>query len=239
MRSLLLSITLVLLMAVQAFAAPQFPKLSGRVIDEAGILSTDTRSTLEKNLAEYEAGTTNQVVVAIISSLQNYSIEEYGYQLGRNWQIGQKGKNNGAVLIVAPKEKQVRIEVGYGLEPLLTDAASSTIVHGIILPAFRDGQMEKGIIEGTDAMLSVLGGKGVPAIQHVNELEPWQAWLIILLLLWFFIFSFRHPAVASAMLSANSSRFGSSRLGNSGWGGGGGFTGGGGSFGGGGASGRW
>lgn len=238
MRHILLSLLLILCAAAQAFAAPQFPALSGRVVDGAAILSAAGRSALDKKLAEYEAGTTNQVVVVTVASLQDYSIEEYGYQLGRQWQVGQKGRNNGALLIVAPTEKKVRIEVGYGLEPLLTDAASSAIIHGIILPAFREGQMEKGITEGVDAMLSVLGGKGVPVAMRPNTLEDWQAWLILLLMLWFFVFSFRHPGASSALLAASASRFGSSRLSGSGWGGSG-FRGGGGSFGGGGASGRW
>lgn len=184
-------------------------------------------------LEEYERGTSNQVVVVTISSLQGYAIEDYGYQLGRFWQIGQKDKNNGTLLIVAPNERKVRIEVGYGLEPLLTDAASSEVVNGIILPAFRSGNMEQGIIDGTQAILSVLGGKGIPAAQQADgQLSGVDALLLFIFIVGFFWFAMRHPFIAALLLSSHSSRFGSSRMG-------GGFGGGGGSFGGGGASGSW
>jgi uncharacterized protein len=228
---------LVVVGSTMAFAALQFPALSGRVVDEAHILSEATVQSLDQMLGDYERGTTNQVVVATLQSLQGTTIDDFGYQLGRTWQIGQKDKNNGALLIVAPHEKKVRIEVGYGLEPLLTDAASSAIVNGIILPAFRDGDMEKGIIEGTKAMLSVLGGKGLPESAQ-NEQGSLPAFLIMMMVLGLFIwFSRRHPLIALALLASNSSRFGGddSGLGS----GGGGFSGGGGSFGGGGASGSW
>ena len=237
MRALRLAFILVLLGGAAAFAALQFPALSGRVVDAAHVLSPSVIASLDQSLADYERGTTNQVVVITIPSLQGTSIEDYGYQLGRHWQIGQKGKNNGVLLIVAPNEHKVRIEVGYGLEPVLTDAASSAIVQGIILPQFRNGRMEHGIVDGTQAILSVLGGKGVPAHYDANEPTPLQAVAILIILLWFLWFSFHHPFVAAYMLS--SSNFGSSGLSGSGWSGGGGFSGGGGSFGGGGASGSW
>jgi len=227
-----------LLLTTLALAAMHFPKLTGRVVDNAHILTEATEQSLEQTLADYENGTTNQVVVVTLPSLEGYSIEEYGYQLGRAWHIGQKDKNNGVLLIVAPNEKKVRIEVGYGLEPVLTDAASSEVVHGIILPDFRNAQMEKGVVDGTQAILSVLGGKGVPSYRPQNDMNAWEAWLILLLFLWFFLFSIFHPRAAFFLLLNSPSRFGSSRLSSSGWGGGG-FSGGGGSFGGGGASGGW
>lgn len=222
-----------LLIGAAAIAAPKFPALTGRVVDDAHVLSVSTVQSLDQMLADYERGTTNQVVVVTIPSLQDTSIEDYGYQLGRIWQIGQKGKDNGALLIVAPKERKVRIEVGYGLEPVLTDAASSTIVNGIILPAFRAGNMEQGILDGTQAVLSVLGGKGMPSAQQ--QADPLSGIDIVLLLLFIFgfgWFAIKHPFLAVLLLSNRSSRFGSSRMG-------GGFSGGGGSFGGGGSSGSW
>jgi uncharacterized protein len=234
-----LTFIFVLLLSTAAFAAPKFPALTGRVVDDAHVLSPGTVQTLDQMLADYEHGTTNQIVVVTIPSLQGTTIEDYGYQLGRTWQIGQKDKNNGALLIVAPKEHKVRIEVGYGLEPVLTDAASSAIVQGVILPAFRDGHMEQGIVDGAKAMLSVLGGNGVPSPQLSNQLTPesaFQGILIVIFFLGFLGFAAKHPWIALFML--NSSRFGSSNLSGSGWGGGG-FSGGGGSFGGGGASGGW
>ena len=225
-----------------ANAALHFPTLSGRVVDDAHILSQGTVQSLDQMLAEYENGTTNQVVVVTIPSLQGTSVEDYGYQLGRYWQIGQKEKNNGVLLIVAPNERKVRIEVGYGLEGTLTDAASSEIIHGIILPKFRSGQMEGGIIDGTQAVLSVLGGQGIPSHPqnaHANAV-PSQviAWLAFIFILWLFLWK-----ITGSPWSATYDILLSSRIGSSGWGSGGfsggGFSGGGGSFGGGGASGGW
>src|SRR6516162_1171382 len=115
-----------LLLSVVAFAAYAltFPELTGRVVDDAGILDPATKAGLERKLAEFETKTTGQLVVVTLKSLQGTSIEDYGYQLGRHWQIGQKEKNTGALLIVAPNERKVRIEVGYGFEGTLTDAVS-------------------------------------------------------------------------------------------------------------------
>jgi len=236
MRSFGLSIFLLLICAAPLFAALHFPALTGRVVDEAHVLSPSAVSALDQTLADYERGTTNQVVVVTVPSLQDTSIEDYGYQLGRFWDIGQKEKNNGVLLIVAPQEHKVRIEVGYGLEGTLTDAASSEIVQGIILPQFRAGRIEKGVIDGTQAIVDVLGGKSIPGHQYTNQANeptPVQAVLWLLFLLWFLWFAYHHPWMAAYMI--NSSRFGSSGLSGSG----GGFSGGGGSFGGGGASGGW
>jgi len=233
-----------LLLGTIAFAAPTFPSLTGRVVDDAHVLSASTVQILDQMLADYEHGTSSQVVVVTVASLQGISIEDYGYQLGRTWQIGQKDKNNGALLIVAPKEKKVRIEVGYGLEPVLTDAAASEIVNGIILPEFRNDQMEQGVINGTRAILDVLGGKSVPTPDQTDRPMPLQVIFSSLIIVAFFGFALRNPFFAMLMLFNSSSRFGSSRLGDygggfSGGGFGGGFSGDGGSFGGGGASGSW
>ena len=149
-----------LLLAVGAATAaePEFPALTGRVVDAAGILSTSVRDALTQMLARQEASTGQQIVVVTLKSLQGYTIDEYGYQLGRHWEIGQKGQNNGALLIVVPSERKVRIEVGYGLEDRLTDAASRTIIDQQMLPHFRRGDYSSGIVEGTAAILRALGG---------------------------------------------------------------------------------
>jgi uncharacterized protein len=139
-------------------AEPAFPDLTGRVVDEAGILSAGARARLDSELAQHESKTKQQVVVATVKSLGGVPIEDYGYQLGRHWGIGQKGANTGIILLVAPNDRKVRIEVGYGLEGELTDAAAATIVNRIILPAFRSGDFESGVLAGADAILRVLGG---------------------------------------------------------------------------------
>ncbi|KTC64543.1 Domain of uncharacterised function (DUF477) (plasmid) [Legionella adelaidensis] len=211
-------------------AAPSFPLLTGRVVDDAHLLTPQTIANLEKELQDYEASTTNQVVVVTLPGLDGYPIEEYGYQLGRYWQIGQKDKNNGVLLIVAPKEKKVRIEVGYGLEPILTDALSSTIIQDVIIPPFKKGDYQKGIVEGTKAILDVLGGKikNPQAFKSKNKSINWLEWLFILVIILLFV---RNPGLAFLIFSGSGQRFGGSSRG--------GFSGGGGSFGGGGSSGSW
>ena len=143
-------------------AEPAFPELTGRVVDQADLLPSLTESQLTRKLAEHENATSNQVVVVTLPSLQGYTIEEFGYQLGRYWGIGQAEQNNGVLLIVAPKERKVRIEVGYGLEGKLTDALSHNIIQTKILPNFRQNHYDTGIVQGTDAILAALQGTYQP-----------------------------------------------------------------------------
>lgn len=140
-----------------AFAL-DFPALSGRVVDEANILDAGTRASLSTKLADLEAKSTDQLVVVTLRSLQGTSIEDFGVQLGRHWQIGQRGKNNGVLLIVAPNERKVRIEVGYGLEGTLTDAITKLIIENSITPRFRANDYPGGITRGVDDIIQVLTG---------------------------------------------------------------------------------
>ncbi|EET80408.1 TPM domain-containing protein, partial [Campylobacter showae] len=135
-----------------------FPALTGRVVDQARVLSQSTKDELETLLATHENNTTNQVVVATIESLGNAQIEEYSIELARRWGIGQKGKDNGVVLVVAPNDKQVRIEVGYGLEGTLTDALSSSIINYYIIPEFKKGDIQNGINIGIQKIIALLDG---------------------------------------------------------------------------------
>jgi len=112
------------LASLPLFAAPTFPTLTGRVVDDANLLSPEDEQTLTQELKDLEDKSSDQLVVVTLPSLQGYEIEDYGYQLGRHWGIGTKELDNGVLLIVAPNERKVRIEVGYGLEPILTDALS-------------------------------------------------------------------------------------------------------------------
>jgi uncharacterized protein len=145
-----------------AFAAPQFPELTGRVVDEAGLLSEAARTGLVQRLEAHERETSNQLVVVTLASLQGYAIEDFGYQLGRHWGIGQAGRDNGVLLIVAPNERKVRIEVGYGLEGALTDALSSQIIQNEILPRFRADDFEGGLLAGADAVMGAVKGEYEP-----------------------------------------------------------------------------
>ncbi len=228
-------------------AAPTFPALTGRVVDDAGVLSDETRQRLTGILAQLEQKTGDQVVVATLKSLQGYTIEDYGYQLGRAWGIGQKEKNNGAILIVVPSERQARIEVGYGLEGTLTDAASKLIIENVMIPQFRAGNYDAGVEAGAVEIVRLLGGDRVdlsnvprpPAPQHEDrDGIPWVA--IALILIWIIFGRFFWPLLFLPGRGRGGWGGGSGGGGFGGGGfGGGGFGGGGGSFGGGGASGRW
>src|SRR5690606_32575561 len=124
-----LTLALLALAMPAALAAPTFPELTGRVVDQADVIPADVEASLEAKLAALEASTTDQFVVVTLASLQGYEIADFGYQLGRHWAIGQKESNNGVLLIIAPAERAVRFEVGYGLEGALTDALTRVIIE--------------------------------------------------------------------------------------------------------------
>ena len=145
-----------LFLLTPAWSAPKFPALTGRVVDDANILSSASKAELDGKLAALEQKTSRQLVVVTLSSLQGYEISDYGYQLGRSWGIGQKGLNNGLLFIVAPKEHKTRIEVGYGLEPIVTDAFSSVVIQTQVLPKFRAGDFNGGVQAGADALIQQL-----------------------------------------------------------------------------------
>jgi len=238
-----------------AWAAPNFPALTGRVVDDAHILSEPTRAALTKKLEALEQKTSRQLVVVTLPSLQGYEISDYGYQLGRHWGIGQKSLNNGALFIIAPNEKRVRIEVGYGLEPILTDAFSSVIIQGQVLPRFRQGDFNGGVMAGADALVAQLSlerseaeARAAAAAQQGGGRQQGglPTWLVVLI----FFGIFGLLLFISAADGGGGSGFGGGRRGGGyyggggfggggGWRGGGGFGGGGGSFGGGGSSGSW
>ncbi|NIJ07551.1 uncharacterized protein FHS31_001147 [Sphingomonas vulcanisoli] len=146
---------LLALIAVPAHAQ-SFPAFTGLVTDAANILPADRKTALEQKLEAFQQQTGRQLVVATIPDLAGDDIADYGYKLGRTWGVGLKGADNGAILIVAPKERQVRIEVGTRLEPVLTDAFSSVIIQTKIVPAFKAGDMPGGIEAGTDALIQQL-----------------------------------------------------------------------------------
>src|SRR5215217_5472267 len=167
-----LRLLLILLLAAWAIpaAALTFPELGGRrVVDAANLLTPQQEQQLTTRLEALERQSSRQLVIATVPSLEGLTEEDYGYQLGRHWGIGQRGSNNGSILLVAPNERKVRIEVGYGLEPIVTDAISSIIIQEQILPRFRDGDMGAGIMAGANALIEQLGAPPEAAEQRAVE----------------------------------------------------------------------
>lgn len=228
-------IAVLLLLPALCAAAPEFPPLTGRVVDSADMLSAAAEQALTQQLAEHEQATTNQIVVVTLPDLQGYTVEDFGYQLGRHWGIGRKENDNGALLLVAAAERKVRIEVGYGLEGALTDALSSNIIHSVILPQFRRGDFEGGIAQGVAAILGAVRGEytgegGGSANKDGIDLK----WFIVFWVFWMLMIVFLNiRGGRSGRRGGYYGGYGGGRRG------GGGFRGGGGSFGGGGASGGW
>lgn len=250
-------LTAITLLAAPAHAAdPEFPALTGRVVDNADLLSAEDERAITADLEALEAKSSDQLVVVTLPSLQGFEIEDFGYKLGRHWGIGQKGKNNGVILIVAPKERKVRIEVGYGLEPVLTDALAKIIIENGILPRFRSGDFPGGIKAGVSDIIAVLTGDAEELKSRASRGRSSDDFgrfvALLILVIWFIIFfaivwsiiqSIRHGHKSSASGKKKSRdsgwTWGSGGSSGGGWSGGGGFSGGGGGFGGGGSSGGW
>ncbi len=244
----------ILLIALPALAAPTFPPLTGRVVDNANILSPAVEASLTEKLTALETSSGRQLVVVTLPTLQGYEIEDYGYQLGRAWAIGDKKINDGALLIVAPNDRKVRIEVGYGLEGVMTDALSSVIIQTAILPKFKAGDMEGGVVAGADALVQQLSlpddqaranATAAASTAREHKSAPPLAFIIFLVVFWVIIASLRGGRGRGGLAGALpwiilGGLSGGGRHDSGGWGGGGGgFSGGGGSFGGGGSSGSW
>lgn len=243
------------LFAAPAAWAQDFPELTGRVVDAADVIPPAEETALAGKLEALETQSQRQFVVATIPDLEGYDIADYGYRLGRHWRIGDEERNDGVLLIVAPNERKVRIEVGYGLEPVLTDGLSFLIISNDIVPRFKDGDMPGGIAAGADAVIAQLAlpeDEAMAIAQQANERPVSEAAGLgfadmIFLLVFFFFFVLpiiramrggRRYGGAPVIVWGGSSS-GSSWGGSSGGFSGGGFSGGGGSFGGGGASGSW
>jgi uncharacterized protein len=159
-----------------ASAAPgqTFPALTGRVVDNANLLPPVEEAALSQKLEALEKSSGRQFVVATIPSLEGRTIEDYGYRLGRSWGIGDESKDDGTILLVAPNERKVRIETGYGIRPVLTDAVSSVIIRNSILPAFRDGDYPRGIREGADQVITMLQLRQAEAERRAQEIGARQ-----------------------------------------------------------------
>jgi len=196
-------------------AALDFPELTGRVVDGAKLLSAEDESRITQLLKVHEEKTTNQVVVVTLKSLQGYDIADYGYQLGRHWGIGQAEQDNGVLLIVAPNERKVRIEVGYGLEATLTDALSKQIIDKRITPQFKKKDYPGGIQNGVGDILGVLDGSADVATlrqtlsSRSDDIESLFNLLIITIILGGILAQFVGTLPSTAAVFAGTFGFGS------------------------------
>jgi uncharacterized protein len=236
-----------------ALAAASFPPLSGRVVDQAKILSPVTAADLERKLADLEQKSGIQLVVATVPSLNGEEIEPYANELFRAWKLGEAKQNNGALLLIAPKERRMRIEVGYGLEGTLTDAVSSVIIANAIAPRFKAGDFNGGVTRGVDDIITALTTdsaewKPKPTdmrAEHEASLLDAIAPFLIFLFIMFVLSRVARRGGGNVVFIPMGMGGGFSGGGGFGGGsggggfGGGGFSGGGGSSGGGGASGGW
>lgn len=211
------------------------PQLQGRVNDYAGMLSPEEKQSIEGLLARYEQLSTNQFAVLIIPSLDGDNLEDFSLRTVEKWRLGQKDKNNGLLLVLVAKERRVRIEVGYGLEPVITDAFSGTVIREVLAPAFQDGKYAQGLADTLYALMQKTGtdlGDYTPqyAVAQTPEIPDIVVLIFIVIIV---LLAIKNPVFAGYLIG---SMLSGGRGGSSGFGG---FSGGGGSFGGGGASGRW
>jgi len=159
----------VLLAAAPAYAQT-FPKLAGRVVDQADLLTPAQEADLNTKSDALEKRTGRQFVIATVTSLEGRTIEDYGYRLGRDWGIGNEQKDDGVILLIAPNERKVRIETGYGARVFLTDAVSSIIIRESILPKFKAGDMPGGIAAGADQIITMMELPAAEAAKRAQEI---------------------------------------------------------------------
>lgn len=153
----------VVLLALAPAGAQEVPYLSGRVVDQAGMLTVQGRTVLEGRLADFEAATGHQVAVLTIATLGDQPIEDYSMGVVETWKLGRAAEDDGVLLLIVRDDRKMRLEVGYGLEGRLTDLASRRVLDHVIAPRFREGDFEGGLSAGVDAVLAVLdeGDEGV------------------------------------------------------------------------------
>ena len=164
-KSLLFLLFLLLIPINSILSAVDIPYLTGRVNDNAQILSETTRQSLTNILKEHEERTTNQIAILTIPTIHGESIEDFAVEVFEAWKLGQKDKDNGILIVVVPDDRRMRIEVGYGLEPTLTDAMAGRIIRQIMTPRFKNGDFDGGISEGTMAVIELLEGGDLPATE--------------------------------------------------------------------------
>lgn len=224
-----------------SFAQPEVPQLRNWANDFSNTLSPQELQQLNFRLKTYEDTTTNQLVSVMIASLDGYPLEEYSFEVAEKNKIGTKEKSNGVLFLVVKNDRKMRIEVGYGLESVLPDALSSSIIRNEIAPYFRKNEYYAGINSGIDAIIAAIGGEYKSDFKEKSKGISISG-IIILLLIIFIILSFLPKSKRIGRSSGyiyHGGNWGSGGFGGGRGGGFGGFSGGGGSFGGGGSSGSW
>lgn len=246
-----------------ASAALKIPaQPDGYITDQAGMMTPAVRSRLEARLQDFEKQTTSQILIATFQTLDGESLEDFSIRVAETWKAGQQGKDNGVLLLIFRDDRKIRIEVGYGLEGVLTDALSAAIIRDIITPQFKTGNFDQGIEDGADALMKTIRGEyTAPRPEPPSETDGLVHAVLMVLLAagvldvirylsywsghrsysgrygvweWFFLFSILW-FILRLLLSSRGGYSGRS----GGWNSGGGYSGGGGRFGGGGASGGW
>ena len=252
---LFLSLFVSVCVHAQTDVVPKKPSLAeGLVVDQTNTLTPEQQATLRQKLINYDNTTSNQIAIVIIPTLKGNSIEDVGLQIGREWGVGgQAEKDNGIVILVAKNDKKIRIEVGYGLEGVVTDYVASSIIQNTIRPNFQEGNYYRGLTEAVDEIINAAAGR-YTAPEGYGKKGGIKKWHIILaaIVIWIILGAIGRGGRGGGMVSRRGysnwggpiwwgGGFGGGSGGGSfGGGGGGGFGGfGGGSFGGGGASGSW
>lgn len=253
----LMCAAVVLFTATFAFAL-KVPALTGPVVDNAGLLSSDDYEYLTELLSNYDPQAGAQIAVLTVPSLEGESIEGFAYDVAKEWKIGSKEYNNGVILIIALNERKIRIHTGYGVEDTLTDVKCGLIIRNVIAPCFQNGDYGEGIVKGVQNIAGIIGYEGVEVSKSVSDPEHgadsqgkdvfgmfFVIWFILVTgalsskfpgllgwLPWAILFRGSRGGSGSSHYSSHHSSFGGGSRG-------GGFSGGGGGFGGGGASGGW
>ncbi len=179
------------LLYTSVYAAPNFPELTGRVVDNADILSSNEELMLSNKYAALENKTSAQLVLVTINSLNGYDIADYGYQLGRHWGIGQKDINNGLLIIISLQDRKMRIEVGYGLEGVITDAIAHNIVHEVMRPEFKKSNYYNGINKASDLLIKAVNKEPLPKnIKRKKKAQSNDSFVMPVLIFIYFLSGF-------------------------------------------------
>lgn len=254
LKKCLLAIIAVVPLFISTAYAAEYPAPVGYVNDFANVISAPVKTQLSNIITQFEKTSGNEIVVATIPSLQGEPVDNYAVNLFKKWGVGKKGQDNGLLLLIAPNDREIRIEVGYGLEPYINDALAGRIIRDTMIPHFRENDLSSGILNGVVEATSIIAKKTeipfdaiaagsispdteIYQVQNVNVKKTSLAEKIfkVVLIIIFIIFFIKNPWAALFIFS-NLGRGGGSFRGGFG----GGFSGfGGGMSGGGGASGRW